>query len=124
LLWNLIGVTFFITEWLAPELVTEAMTADQRSIYDSRPGWYLINYGTATITGVVACALLLAKRRIAVLLALISTICVLISTGFNISQGYWDLLNTSDQVTFLLVPILSLALYFYSRFASRKEWLL
>jgi hypothetical protein len=123
LLWNIIGVLFFIVEWTSPELVTELMTTDQKAMYYDRPFWYLINYGIATIAGVTACLLLLLKRRIAVVFAIISVVCVIISTGYNLTNGSWKILSTADRLTFFLVPLLSLALYFYIGLAQKKHWL-
>jgi hypothetical protein len=123
LLWNLIGVAFFFVELLAPDMVTQAMSEEQVTLYNSRPVWYMTNYGVAVFGGIAACIALLIKNKFAVIVAFISFFALVISTAYNFYAGSWNMVGTGDRVMFLLVPFLGLLLYLYTRFARAKGWL-
>jgi uncharacterized membrane protein YhaH (DUF805 family) len=123
LLWNLIGLGFLTTEILAPELVTDLMNEEQLELYNNRPSWYLFNYGIAVLTGLFATIALLFKRKMAVLLSLISLLSIFISTGYHISTGAWNKMNASDQFFFILIPLLGLLLWVFARSVRSKGWL-
>ncbi len=123
LLWNLIGVAFFFVELLAPDMVTQAMSEEQAQLYNSRPVWYMANYGVAVFGGIAACMALLVKNKFAVIAAFISFLALVISTTYNFYAGSWNMVGAGDRVMFLLVPFFGLLLYLYTRFARSKNWL-
>ncbi|WP_292901296.1 hypothetical protein [Nonlabens sp.] len=123
LLWNLIGLGFLTTEILAPEVVTDLMNEEQLELYNNRPSWYLFNYGIAVLTGLFAAVALLFKRKMAVLLSLISLLCIFISTGYYISIGAWNIMSEPDRFLFITIPLLGLLLWVFARNVRFKGWL-
>ena len=123
LLWNLIGLGFLTIEILDPELVTDLMNEEQLELYNNRPSWYLFNYGIAIFTALFASVALLFKRKMAVLLSLISLIAIFISTGYHLRTGAWNMMNVSDQFFFILIPLLGLLLWAFARSGRSKGWL-
>lgn len=123
LLWNLIGLAFFFTEVFASEMIVAQMNEEQAQMYADRPAWYMGNYAVAVFSGVLACIALLFKNRSAVWLSGISFIALIISTIYNFSIGAWEMVEASDQLMFLLVPIFGLILFLYALFARKKGWL-
>jgi uncharacterized membrane protein YhaH (DUF805 family) len=123
LLWNLIGLGFLTTEILAPELLIDSLNQEQLEFYNNRPSWYLFNYGIAVLTALFAAIAVLFKRKMAVLLSLISLLTIFISTAYNLNAGVWDMMNRSDQFFFILVPLLGLLLWVFARKVNSKGWL-
>jgi uncharacterized membrane protein YhaH (DUF805 family) len=123
LLWNLIGLGFLTTEILAPELLIDSLNQEQLEFYNNRPSWYLFNYGIAVLTALFAAIAVLFKRKMAVLLSLISLLTIFISTAYNLNAGVWDMMNRSDQFFFILVPLLGLLLWVFARNVNSKGWL-
>ncbi|QJP33570.1 hypothetical protein F0365_03670 [Nonlabens sp. Ci31] len=123
LLWNLIGLGFLTTEILAPELLIDTLNQEQLEFYNNRPSWYLFNYGIAVLTALFAAIAVLFKRKMAVLLSLISLLTIFISTAYNLNAGVWDMMNRSDQFFFILVPLLGLLLWVFARNVNSKGWL-
>jgi hypothetical protein len=123
LIWNLMGVGALSSELFATEMITELMTEEQLELYNSRPSWYIYNYGIAVLAGVFACVALLLKRKIATLLALISLFTVLISTGYNLSTGAWDIVSTGDKIFFIAIPLFAVLLWLFARAVDKKGWL-
>jgi hypothetical protein len=123
LLWNLIGLGFLTTEILATELLIDTLNQEQLEFYNNRPSWYLFNYGIAVLTALFAAIAVLFKRKMAVLLSLISLLTIFISTAYNLNAGVWDMMNRSDQFFFILVPLLGLLLWVFARNVNSKGWL-
>ncbi|MGJ8683110.1 MAG: hypothetical protein ACSHWW_00705 [Nonlabens sp.] len=123
LLWNLMGIGAWSTEMAASDLILDQMNDQQQELYLSRPSWYMYIYGIAVFAGLLACIMLLFKRKLAVLLSLISLFAVIITTCFNVYNGAWEIISTADKFFFLSVPILSICLWLFARSASSKAWL-
>lgn len=123
IVWNLMGIGAWSTEMAASEILLEQMNEQQQELYQSRPSWYVYVYGVAVFAGLLACIMLLFKRKAAVLLSLISLFAVIITTSFNAFNGAWDIVPTSDKFFFLFVPLMSILLWLFTRSAKSKAWL-
>lgn len=123
LVWNLMGIGAWSTEMAATDILLEQMNEQQQQLYLSRPSWYIYVYGIAVFTGLIACIMLLFKKKHAVLLSLISLFAVIITTSFNVYNGAWDIVSSSDKFFFLIVPIMSLLLWLSARSVKAKGWL-
>lgn len=63
LAWNLLGLALFAMRvTMTPERVAALSPAD-RAMVDGTPGWVLVAFGTAVVTGVLGSVGLLARRR-------------------------------------------------------------
>jgi hypothetical protein len=123
LLWNLMGLAAFILELTMPETLTADFHEAQIELYNNRPGWYMFNFAIAVVAGTLSCALLLARRKFAVTLAVLSLVSVLISSAYTVYSGALDLVEVSDKTLFYLVIILDVVLVFFAITASRKRWI-
>lgn len=66
LLWNLIGLLMFVLRVTISPAQVAALTPADRSVYDATPGWLLVVFGVAVITGVAGSVGLLMRQRWAV----------------------------------------------------------
>ncbi|MGJ8666070.1 MAG: hypothetical protein ACSHW7_06880 [Patiriisocius sp.] len=124
LLWNLMGLYQFGLATILIDSTESMVTPEVFEMMKNVPTWYLIAFGISVFTGVLACILLLAKKKISVLLFLISLIMVLIS------QGYWvlgtdaiKLMGMQSMIMPIVVIVISIFLYYYSKGAARNGWL-
>ena len=126
LLWNLIGVFFWMAEnFMMTEEVKAALPPERLELMESAPSWGVIVYGIATIGGVLACIMLLMRKKLAVLLFLISLLCIVIQMGYGMFFMKWgDVLGPVDAYVMpFIVIIIGLSLYMYSKKAAAKGWL-
>ena len=126
LLWNLIGVFFWMAEnFMMTEEVKAALPPERLELMESAPSWGVIVYGIATIGGVLACIMLLMRKKLAVLLFLISLLCIVIQMGYGMFFMKWgDVLGPVDAYVMpFIVIIIGLSLYRYSKKAAAKGWL-
>ena len=124
LLWNIIGVFQLIASLFMKELMSEGMTAEELELINQLPAWYTIFFAVATIGGLLACITMLLRKKITVSLFLISLIAVLVA------QGYWlvgtdalEIIGTEAIYMPLVVVVISIFLYIYSKAAQKKGWL-
>lgn len=125
LLWNLIGVYFWLYEYfLMTEEIRATLPPEQVEIMASAPSWSMYVYGLAVFSGLLASVLLLMRKNMAVGVFLLSLIAALIL------QLYWmfgmDIIDKMGPQS-LIMPLIVIALaifeYFYSKGAARNGWL-
>ena len=124
LLWNIMGLFQFIAATFMQDLISEGLSAKELDLMNNVPSWYTIAFGVSTIAGFLACVTMLARKKITVVLFLLSLI------GVLISQGYWilgtdsmEVMGTQAVVMPIIVIVFSIFLYFYSKGAAKKGWL-
>lgn len=126
LLWNLIGVFFWMAEnFMMTDEVKAALPPERLELMESAPSWGVIVYGIATIGGVLACIILLMRKKLAVVLFLISLLCIIIQMGYGMFFMKWgNVLGPVDAYVMpIIVIIIGLSLYMYSKKAAEKGWL-
>lgn len=126
LLWNLIGIYFWVFEYfLMTDELKAALTADQRNLMERMPEWGMYVYGLAVITGLLGSILLLVRKKAATVIFGLSLLAILVM------QGYWifalDVVGVMGPQA-LIMPLIVIAIaifeYFYSKGAARNGWLL
>lgn len=123
LLWNLLGLSAFAIEIFSPDLVTASLNDQQLEIYNDRPGWYMYNYSMAVLAGTFASILLLAGKKLAVPLAVLSLVAVLVSSVYNLYAGAMDFVEMSDKILFYLILVLNVVLVVVAMYAVKKRWI-
>lgn len=125
LIWNLMGLTAFLMDTFAPELSQVGFTAEQIEMASSAPFWTKIAYGTATITGFLAAVMLIAKKKLAIVLFLISLIASIFHSGHIIvGMDGMNVFGLWMGLAFpLLIIVLDLFFWWYSKYALQKNWI-
>lgn len=124
-LWNLMGAAAFITDNFFTEMIAEAYTPEQMEVIKGSPMWTVSLYGVATIGGLLASLLLLARKIGAVKVYLISLIAVLIHTIYQIAfANGMEVFGVGQGLIFpLVIVVLSVFEYWWSTYAASKGWL-
>jgi len=125
LLWNLIGVYFWLSEhFLMTEEMKSMYTPEQLELVNNAPAWGMYVYGIAVFGGVLASILLLMKKKLSVPIFLISLVAILIQMGYWIfGMNAIDAFGPEAIVMPLIVIAIAIFLYFYSKGAKMKGWL-
>jgi hypothetical protein len=125
LLWNLIGVLFWLIEYFFMTAEMKAsLPPDQLEMMNNAPSWAMYVYAIAVFGGVLACILLLLRKKMAIAIFGISLIAILVL------QGYWifaiDIVKIAGAQA-LIMPIIVIAIaifeYYYSKGAARNGWI-
>lgn len=125
LVWNLIGVYFWLMEhFLMTEELKATYTPEQLDLMNNAPSWGIYVYGAAVFAGVIASILLLLKKKLSVPIFAISLLAILIQMGYWIfGMNAIDAFGPEAIVMPLIVIAIAIFLYFYSKGANQKGWL-
>ena len=126
LIWNLIGVFMYLAQMvLMTDELKAALPTEQLELINSSPSWLNIVFAIGVFSGVLACLMLLVRKKLAVPLFAISLLMVLIQNiygwfGTNAAEVYG---SVQGYIMPLIVIMISIFLYFYSKGAAQKGWL-
>ncbi len=126
LLWNAYGVYLFIIDTFTDnEAMMSAYTEAQRTMIESVPSWLAVVYGIATIGALLASIGMLMRKKWCVPLFGISLLAILLNFIYM-----WIALDSGEimglmmgYIMPLIVILIGLILYLYSKYALKKGWL-
>ena len=84
ILWQLIGVAAFISQYAMSHGMMAGMPADQLALFQSMPAWAWVSYAIAVSSGTAGAIYLAIGKRLATPLLLISLIAVLIQFSYSL----------------------------------------
>nr|WP_299346718.1 hypothetical protein [Allomuricauda sp.] len=123
LLWNLFGLYNFYISTFDQVAILETLNQEQRELFESMPLWATVCFGIATISGVVASVGLLARKKWAKPLFIISLI-TMVAQFIN-----WLFIQNAPEVfpnsytMPITVFIVGVLLIFFSNKGVQKGWL-
>ena len=125
LLWNLMGVSRYLMEAYNVESFRSQFNVDQLALMDGSPSWLTAVFAIAVFSGLIACVALLLKRKLAIVLFGISLLFVLIQMiSVWVTTNAIEVFGIVDGVVMpMIVIIISIFLYYYSKGAGLKGWL-
>ena len=126
LIWNCMGAFQFFLEynyWTNPES-RSALSEDLAPFYDTTPAWLYVIFAVSVLTGLIGCIGLLMRKSWAVSLFLISLITVVVQMMYNlIGTKLIEVIGPSAAVMPIVVMLIALGLFLYSKQSARKGWL-
>ncbi|MEM7087095.1 MAG: hypothetical protein AAF489_12990 [Bacteroidota bacterium] len=125
LLWNLMGVSRYLMQAYNVESFRADFNPDQLALMDGSPAWLTAVFAIAVFSGLLACVALLMKRKLAVILFGISLLFVLIQMiSVWTTTDTITIFGTLDGIVMpMIVIVISIFLYYYSKGASQRGWL-
>lgn len=125
LLWNLLGLFGYYTQvTMTPEVMAENFTEAQQAWMMNEPAWATSAYAIAVTAGVIAAALLLMRKALALPFFILSFVAVLVQdfNAFILSdwKGVW---GNSALYLPSVVFILCIVEIWYSWSAKAKGWI-
>lgn len=124
LLWNFMGVLQFYLATFTLDAMIDGLPAAQADLYRDIPIWYTVIFAIAVFAGLFGCITMLLRKKITMALFGMSLVAVLVA------QGYWilgtdalEVIGTSSIIMPLMVIVISIFLYYYSKGAAKNEWL-
>ncbi len=125
LVWNLMGFLAFTSQAFISSAALSELPSEQAELLQDTPQWLNGIFAMATITGLLASIFLLLKRKISVILFLISLVGVLIQMSYSFFAT--NALEVYGMVQGLIFPIfvilIAIYLYIFSNQARKKGYL-
>ena len=126
LLWNLMGVfAFYLDNFGGEEVLATIYTEEQLEFIKGIATWETVLYGVATIGGLLAAIMMLARKKIAATLFLISTLAVVITTVYGLTAtNHIDVFGAWQSIYFpIIIIVIGFFLYWYCKHVTKKEWM-
>jgi hypothetical protein len=124
LLWNLIGVWSFVSNWQMSNTGYAGLPEVQRTLWSSMPLWTWIGFALAVGCGTSGAVALLARKALAVPLFLISFIAVLIQFSWPIFMTDAFSKMGAELVTFpIILAVVGAFEWHFTRVWRSKGWL-
>ena len=121
LLWEILGCGLFVMQ-----LTTDAasLPRDQQAIFAATPDWMNFAWGFAVVTGLAGAVLMLARKRRAEPLLLLSFLAVVVQfSGLLIVPDLRDLTNSDDLLMPFVVALVCYGIWHLARLARKSGWL-
>lgn len=124
LLWNLYGIYQYLISTIWFDDIKNLLSEEIIAIMEALPSWHNYVFAVAVFAGVIGCLLLLMRKKLAVPLFGISLIAVLVQMGYWLfATDIMEVEGMQSVIMPLVVIIVSIFLYFYSKGAAQKGWL-
>jgi hypothetical protein len=124
LVWNLIGLVFYIAEVTrAPEALA-ALTEAQQEFFLTTPTWATAAFAIAVNAGVFGSLFLLLRKTWAVPTLVISLVAIVIQyvDAFVLRDAY-GVVGISSLIIPSMVSVIGVALLWYARVTKERGWL-
>ncbi|NHF60132.1 hypothetical protein FK220_012310 [Flavobacteriaceae bacterium TP-CH-4] len=124
LLWNLLGVFAYLADAYMGEEALAALPEAQQELYETRPAWVTAAFAIAVFGGALGCIALLLRKKWASPVFILSLMAVLAQQlyVFFLSDTF-EVMGNQAMVMPIVVLAIGIALVFFARSATRKNWL-
>jgi hypothetical protein len=100
------------------------MPLDQRAAWEAEPAWVTGAYAVAVWIGLAGTGFLVARRKVAVGLLLISVVAVLVwLAGLLLVSPLRNSMSANDLIVALVVSALTWTVFWFSRHSRQRGWL-
>ena len=83
LIWNLMGVgAYLVQAFMTDEMIATLPEEQQAEFLVEHPAWYTALFALAVFGGALACILLLARKKLAYYLFIVSGVCAIAQQGY------------------------------------------
>ncbi|MBC8768197.1 hypothetical protein H4O18_09350 [Arenibacter sp. BSSL-BM3] len=124
LLWNLIGVSAYLSEVFMSEEVFVSMPEAQQALYESRPSWATAAFAIAIWSGLLGSIALLLKKKWAKVVFILSLVGILLQQLYHFFlSNTFDVMRTTAMILPILIVIFGLLLVIFADFAAKRNWL-
>ena len=125
LLWEAVGVYACYLQLSMGPASWPSSAAYERALYASLPGWYNVVYALATGSGLLGAIALVARRRLAEPLFVLSAIAIIVMFGYtfvttDLIAHKGVVVATTFPVVILLIGLFAIGL---ARLADRRGWI-
>ncbi len=125
LVWNLIGILFYVSEVTAtPDAMAEGFSQAQIDFLIGKPVWATAAFAIAVNAGALGSLLLLLRRAWAVPMFVLSLVGVLVQNvhAFGLANGL-EVWGTNGLILPAIVVVISLALLLYAYSTKKRGWI-
>jgi hypothetical protein len=124
LIWNSMGVDGYLNQTYKTDRFKTMYSQEQLEIIFNLPSWVTAAFAIAVFSSVIACILLLMRKKLAKTFFLVGLIAVIVQTTYNIflNPGR-DMYRTVEYSMLIMIPLFSIFLLWYTKRCITKGYL-
>lgn len=116
LIWNLMGVAAYLGQAFMTDEMKAALPENQQALYENVPTWATAAFAIAVWGGLLACILLLMKKKLSKTVFIVSLIGILVQMVYNLFiSGAMEVYGPGGMIMPLMVVIIGVFLVWYSK---------
>ena len=124
LIWNLMGLMAYVMQMTMSDTTLQQFPAERQELYNTMPGWVKIAFGVAVIGGAIGCGCLIARKRWALPILVLSLLGVLVQMSYIFFlSNTLAVMGPSAFVMPLFVIVIGALLVWFAKMASDGGWL-
>lgn len=122
--WNLMGVANYLIMQYSQVEMLEALTQEQRELFEGVPAWATAAFAIAVFSGTLACISLLLRKKWAKPLFIVSLVTATAQfINWLFIQNAGEVYGASAYTMPIIVVIVGLFMVFFSKKSIQKGWL-
>ncbi|RKF03845.1 hypothetical protein C8N26_1473 [Tenacibaculum lutimaris] len=124
LIWNCLGVMSYIGQAFMTDEVKAALPKAERVLYENIPTWVTAAFAIAVFAGLLGSIFLLARKKAARFVFLISLIAILAQMSYNLFMSRAaEVYGPGGVVMPVMVILIGVFLLMYSKKTIEKGWM-
>lgn len=124
LIWNAMGVMAYLGQAYMTDEAKALLPENQRELYENVPAWATAAFAIAVFGGLLGSIAMLLKKKWAISLFLLSLLGILVQMTYNFFlSNNMDVYGPGGYIMPIMVIIIGIFLYMYSKKAKTNGWL-
>lgn len=124
LIWNLVGVTAYLSDAFMSVEDLGKMTQEYRLLYESRPAWATGAYAIAVWGGTLGCIALLMRKKWAKIVLWISLIGILAQNVYQFFlSNTFEVVGSEAMFLPIMVIVIGVLLVWFAKSSERKGYI-
>ncbi len=124
LIWNCLGVMSYIGQAFMTDEVKAALPEAERALYENIPTWVTAAFAIAVFAGLLGSIFLLARKKAARFVFLISLIAILAQMSYNLFMSRAaEVYGPGGVIMPVMVILIGVFLLMYSKKTIEKGWM-
>jgi hypothetical protein len=116
LIWNSMGVDGYINQTYKTERFKSMYSEEQLENIFNTPSWVIAAFAIAVFASVIACILLLMRKKLATTFFLVGLIAVIVQTTYNLFMNPGkDMYGAMEYSMLIMIPVFAVFLFWYSK---------
>lgn len=120
LLWNLMGVYAYLEQAYMTDEVIATLPEPEQMYYNNVEAWVIAAFAIAVFAGTFGCLALLFRKKMALILFILSLIAVLLQATYNFFIQKYMPVDVTQMIWTLVIILIAILLVWFSKDAIKK----
>ena len=123
LLWNITGVVAYLEQAYMTVEDLASLPESEQAFYNNLPAWVTAAFAIAVFSGALGCIALLLRKKMAIILFLVSLIAVVVQFVRNVFLQNDMEVTIQNMIWSVVVLVIAFFLVLYSKKSASNGWI-